>query len=136
VDTAFKGLPDADTHLDTWLVKLMKKPAPPTAFFCYDDTLAIHLINGLEKLGIRVPEDVAVVGYDDLDEAAHFKPALTTVNMPVGEMCTVACKIVADYVEGVKMGKMEVVLEDELVIRESCGYFLKPKNRKPKTGNR
>jgi LacI family transcriptional regulator, repressor for deo operon, udp, cdd, tsx, nupC, and nupG len=104
------------------LEPLVKATLPPTAFCCYDDGVAMQLIACLQKLGIRVPQDMAVTGFDNDKEGALFQPALTTVGIPATEMCTAACRLLFDVMEGITVQKMDVVLEDRLIVRESCGY--------------
>ncbi|WP_176055768.1 substrate-binding domain-containing protein, partial [Paraburkholderia caribensis] len=60
-------------------LSLMKEPHPPTAIFCANDLTAIGAIEALKQLGLRVPEDVSVMGYDDQEIARHTHPPLTTV---------------------------------------------------------
>ena len=115
---------------DDWLKNVMDAPSPPTAFFCWDDDLAIRLIKSLARLGRRVPDDVAVVGYDNDYVGEQFHPALTTVNIPVTEMIEMACRIVFDELNGregekVLVEKISTIeFTNELVIRESCGARL------------
>jgi len=63
-------------------LSLMREPNPPTAIFCANDLMAIGAIEALKQLGLRVPEDVSVMGYDDQEIARHTHPPLTTVVLP------------------------------------------------------
>jgi LacI family transcriptional regulator len=63
-------------------LSLMTEPNPPTAIFCANDLMAIGAIEAIKQLGLRVPEDVSVMGYDDQEIARHTHPALTTVVLP------------------------------------------------------
>ncbi|WP_186056492.1 LacI family DNA-binding transcriptional regulator [Burkholderia gladioli] len=67
-------------------LSLMKEPHPPTAIFCANDLTAIGAIEALKQLGLRVPEDVSVMGYDDQEIARHTHPPLTTVVLPNYEL--------------------------------------------------
>lgn len=94
----------------------------PTAVFCSNDLLAMGFISKLIGRGVRVPEDVSVVGHDDIPFAEMFKVALTTIAFPKYEMGSIAMDILTN-----RIGKPEwnaprknIVLEPELVIRDSC----------------
>jgi len=67
-------------------LSLMREPNPPTAIFCANDLMAIGAIEALKQLGLRVPEDVSVMGYDDQELARHTHPPLTTVVLPNYEL--------------------------------------------------
>lgn len=68
------------------LVALMALPEPPTAVVCGNDHLAFGALAGARALGLRIPQDLSVTGFDDLDFAAYADPALTTVRVPAAEM--------------------------------------------------
>jgi LacI family transcriptional regulator len=66
---------------------LLSRPSPPTAFFCYNDRTAMGVYDAARHLGLRIPDDVAVVGFDNQEEiAAHLRPGLSTVALPHYEM--------------------------------------------------
>jgi LacI family transcriptional regulator len=93
----------------------------PTAVFCYNDLVAIGLINGLEELGIRVPDEVSVMGFDDLDSGEYFKIPLTTVHVPAYKIGFAAAELLIR-----RMGTQEPVeyekifFQTKLIIRKSC----------------
>jgi LacI family transcriptional regulator len=60
---------------------MMAMPKPPTAIFCQNDRMAIGCYEALKELGLSIPQDVSVVGYDDDEVASHLSPPLTTVNL-------------------------------------------------------
>ena len=64
----------------------MALPSPPTAIFCANDLMAVGCYEALRELGLRIPDDVAVMGYDDREIAQHLHPPLTTVLLPHFEM--------------------------------------------------
>jgi DNA-binding LacI/PurR family transcriptional regulator len=93
-----------------------------TAIFCFNDIAAIGAIRALKDVGLRVPEDVSVVGFDDIQSAAYSTPSLTTVRQPLFEMGQRGAKILLDRIGNREAGyPSEVVMEPELVIRESTG---------------
>lgn len=67
-------------------LSLMKEPRPPTAIFCANDLMALGALEAVKQLGLRVPEDVSVMGYDDQEISRHTHPPLTTVVLPNYEM--------------------------------------------------
>jgi LacI family transcriptional regulator len=100
--------------------RLLALSPRPTGVFCANDLLAIGLINELIRLGVRVPDDFAVIGYDDIELAASSAVPLTTVRQPrlaVGEEA--AELALAEFAEGDSHLHRQVILTPELVVRES-----------------
>lgn len=85
---------------DAGMTEVMSQRSRPEAVFCANDLLAIGALNAAARLGLRVPDDVAVVGFDDLPEAAWPVFQLTTVHNPLGEMARAAARLLVDLVEG------------------------------------
>ena len=102
--------------------RLMGTIDPPTAVFAYNDLLALKSISYLKERGLDVPQDVAVVGHDDLYFASFCDPALTTVAQDAFELGRRAVEILFMREKG-ELGEspVHVVLEPRLVVRESCG---------------
>jgi DNA-binding LacI/PurR family transcriptional regulator len=100
---------------------LLAKTRNFTAVFAYNDISAIGAIRALREAGIRVPEDVSVVGFDDIRDAAYHVPSLTTVRQPLRRMGEIAAQTLVDRIEGRKAYVRQIALEPELVIRESTG---------------
>ncbi len=93
----------------------------PTAIFATTDRMAMGLVQRLLARGIRVPEDIAVVGYDDIPFAACSRVPLTTVSVPVRQVGQLAAELLFDRMEGKgPRERQEVVLAPEFVIRASC----------------
>ena len=90
-----------------------------TAVLCANDQVALGLIRALAEHGRRVPEDVSVVGFDDIPEAAYFLPPLTTVRQPLSERGQVAAQMLGELIEGVQPRTRRVELATELIVRES-----------------
>lgn len=95
-----------------------------TALFAAGDTMAIGAIKALNEYGRRVPEDCAVVGFDDIDLSGFWKPALTTIRQPKEQIGRVAFQKLLALMQNEPIINNQEVLPYELVIRESCGYFL------------
>jgi LacI family transcriptional regulator len=90
-----------------------------TALFAYNDISAIGAIRALREAGLRVPEEVSVVGFDDIRDAAYHVPSLTTVRQPLRKMGEIAAQTLVERIEGKKEYPNEIAIEPELVVRES-----------------
>jgi DNA-binding LacI/PurR family transcriptional regulator len=93
----------------------------PDALIAPSDHEALALVSRLQRRGVRVPQDLAVVGFDDEDFAADMFPALTTVSQPLSEMARRATRYLLDRLAGLERGVYQDVLPNRLIIRESCG---------------
>ena len=93
------------------------------AIVAANDSMAIGALEALQVRGIRVPSDVAVAGFDDLESAAALNPPLTTVRHPVYEQGRLATEMLLERLTGARVSG-EVVLPTELVVRRSCGCML------------
>ncbi|MCO5991162.1 LacI family transcriptional regulator [Actinoallomurus spadix] len=92
-----------------------------TAICCGSDLMAIGAIRAARQRGLRVPEDVSVIGFDDSPLMAYVDPPLTTVRQPVREMALVAVRSLLDEIQGVGAPHTELVFRPELVVRSSTG---------------
>ncbi|WP_433464910.1 LacI family DNA-binding transcriptional regulator [Spirillospora sp. CA-128828] len=101
--------------------QIMAMSPRPDGVFCANDLLAIGLINELTRLGVRVPEDIAVIGYDDIELAASAAVPLTTIRQPRRELGWEAAELaMAEMSEGESHQHRQVVQRPDLVIRESA----------------
>lgn len=100
--------------------QLLALRAPPTAVFCYNDMTAIGAIAQAKRMGFRVPQDISVVGFDDIAFAAYVDPPLTTVAQRKYEMGQRAMKMVLDILAGAD-AVSDVTLQGQLVVRGSSG---------------
>jgi Transcriptional regulators len=97
-------------------------PHRPTAVFAASDMMAVGAIKVLREAGLRVPEDVAVVGFDDIPLASMVEPPLTTVRQPIEQLGSMAVELLVSLMENPGEETVHrVVLPTELVIRASCG---------------
>lgn len=99
-------------------------PRQPDAVFAASDTMALGALRALRDAGRRVPEDIALVGFDDMPFAAHVDPPLTTVRQPIHRLGALAAETLIDLIEHPEAGTRRIVLPTELVIRASCGTGL------------
>lgn len=101
--------------------ELLARKKPFTALFAYNDISAIGGIRALQEHGLRVPQDVSVMGFDDIPGAAFYTPSLSTVRQPLNRMGEVAAQTLLERVEGEKEYPSEIAIEPEFVARESTG---------------
>jgi LacI family transcriptional regulator len=99
--------------------QLMARNKPFTALFAYNDMSAIGAIRALREEGLRVPQDVSVIGFDDIPGAAFYSPSLTTVQQPLHRMGDVAAQVLLERIEGKKEYPSDIAIEPELIVRES-----------------
>ncbi len=109
--------------------RIMRLIDPPEAIFCIDDYLALGAMWAIAEMELRVPEDVAIVGFDDAELSSHPLIQLTTVYQDAREMGRLTAKIMLDRVAGKLDSEQRIVLEPHLIIRRSCGYHLAQKNK-------
>ncbi len=98
---------------------LLALPEPPTAIFASSDTMALGAYEAARQRGVRIPDDLSVVGFDDLPEARWSSPPLTTVRQPLSEMGSLAARTVLRLTAGEPIGTPRVELATALVIRDS-----------------
>ena len=133
------ALKDAGAALDPALVRagdsrqasgyrlareLLEGPAPrarPTALLVGNNLMTLGALAAIRELGLRIPDDVAIIGYDDLPWAPAFDPPLTVVRQPAYELGRRATELLLSRVEEPEREPRLVVLEPELVVRRSCG---------------
>lgn len=101
--------------------ELLHRGNPFTAVFAFNDVSAIGAIHSLREAGLRVPEDVSVIGFDDIPVAAFQNPGLTTVRQPLEEMGATAARTLLDRIQGAGSIPEEILLAPELVVRKSTG---------------
>jgi LacI family transcriptional regulator len=100
--------------------KLVARNIPFTALFAFDDASAIGAMRAFADLGIRVPEDISVIGFDDIQHAAFYNPRLTTVRQPLREMGRTAARVMLQILEWREPEEGSfIVLEPELIVRDS-----------------
>jgi LacI family transcriptional regulator len=94
---------------------------PPTAIFAFNDNLAIGALQAARDRGLRVPGDLSVVGFDDVEPATIVTPTLTTVRQPLAEMGRTAVSLLMRLLERQRFETLRVELATRLVVRESTG---------------
>lgn len=100
--------------------RLLKLPERPTAVFAFNDLMALGAMQVAEEKGVRIPDDLAVVGFDGIAFSQYANPSLTTVRQPLKEMGRIAVEMLLDRIRGDGPGDAQYTrLEPELVVRES-----------------
>lgn len=100
-------------------LELLRRPDRPTAVFAGNDLQALGLYEAARELRLRIPDDLSVIGFDDLPAARWVGPPLTTVRQPLGEMAAAAARIVLDLARGRRPAALRIELATELVVRTS-----------------
>ncbi|MGA3106432.1 MAG: LacI family DNA-binding transcriptional regulator [Terriglobales bacterium] len=101
--------------------QLLARKEPFTALFAYNDISAIGSVCAFQEVGLRVPDDISVVGFDDIQSAAYTSPPLTTVRQPLKKIGEIAAQTLLDRIEGKIKYVSEIAIEPELVVRQSTG---------------
>lgn len=98
---------------------LLARPDPPTAIFCFNDEMAIGVIAVARRHRIRVPEDLSVVGFDDIRFARHIDPPLTTISQPMREIGEGTVRLLLEILRGDEIKPVSVTLPHQLTVRGS-----------------
>ncbi len=103
------------------LKRFINAKNPPTAVFCSNDLLAFGAIEGARQMGLDIPQDISIIGFDDMQIASFISPSLTTIRQPTYEMGKQGAEALIDIIEG-KSGKpVHKLLDISLIPRESTG---------------
>ena len=113
---------DKDSHSSDLgyigIQQLLMRRKDFTAVLCFNDVAAIGTVRGLHDAGLRVPNDVSVMGFDDIPAAEYYTPRLTTIRQPLQQMGNVAASLLLKKIGGAKVPEISRI-EPELVVRES-----------------
>jgi LacI family transcriptional regulator len=99
--------------------ELLTRPVRPTALVCFNDKAAVGALAAAAGRGLRVPADLSVTGFDDIDLAQATSPALTTVRQPLAEMGRMAVSLLVRLLDGHQVDALHVELATELIVRGS-----------------
>lgn len=100
--------------------QLLHLPAPPTAIFASNDASAFGAMDAVRDHGLRIPDDISIIGFDDIPQASLITPALTTVRQPLEQMGYMATHILLKQIEDCAYPSEHVELPTKLIIRSSC----------------
>jgi LacI family transcriptional regulator len=112
--------PSPQTGYET-VKELMGRKIPFSALIAYNDISAVGAIRAIKETGLRVPEDISVVGFDDIREAAYHLPSLTTIRQPMREIGAMAAEALIERIEGRNGHEDGILVKPDLVVRESTG---------------
>lgn len=101
--------------------RLLSSPIPPTAIFCFSDEIAVGAASACRSRGVRCPQDLSIIGFDDMRYARFLDPPLTTVRQPMALIGQTAVRLLLGILDGRATAIEEVTLPHELVVRASTG---------------
>ena len=107
------------------MAELLNRPDPPTAVVCANDLSALGALEEAQLRGLKVPQSISIVGYDDIDEAALASPPLTTIRLPPHEIGVVAAEKLIERLKG-REESSSTFIKGELIVRESTSRLLEP----------
>jgi LacI family transcriptional regulator len=115
----------------TTIVTLLASKNPPTAFFCSNNLITRNTLHALSTLNVKVPDDIALVGFDDFEMADIVRPAITVVRQPPDLLGSTAAELLFSRLDAEKLPETgrRIVLPVELIVRDSCGKHDKTLNR-------
>ncbi|MBN1269223.1 MAG: substrate-binding domain-containing protein, partial [Kiritimatiellae bacterium] len=99
--------------------KMLDLPNPPDAVFCANDMMAMAAIRAIRDKGLRVPQDVAVAGFDDLEAGRYFATPLTTIRPPLYDVGTQALALLMEVLQNPARPPEQIKLKSELIVRAS-----------------
>jgi LacI family transcriptional regulator len=106
--------------------KFLEMGEPPTAIFATNDYMALGTYQAIVEEGVKIPEEIALIGFNDIEFTSMKGIELTTIGQKKYEMGALAVKTLVERIEGVKVEPpKEIILEPELIIRKTCGFHLK-----------
>jgi LacI family transcriptional regulator len=114
-----------EESLDKAVKEIEKIPKLPTAFFCCNDSESIHLYKVLSSMGISVPEDISIIGFDDIESSKDVSPELTTMHIYKEAMGERAVKKLIDRINGEKLMEEKILLPTVLIKRQSVKQLQK-----------
>jgi len=133
-DSGLRVAPELEVTTGSWshrsaytaVQALLDSGSSVDAMFCFNDVLALSAMRAIQASGRRVPDDIAVVGWDDIAEAAYYTPSLTTVRPDKAAIARTAVDRLLALVAGGQVTEAQVTCGYELVVRESCGAVPRP----------
>lgn len=103
------------------MLELLDLPAPPRAVLVGNNLMALGALQAVHERGVRVPEDMAIIGFDDMPWAASLRPPLSAVAQPIEELGQIAARVLLERLDNPQHVVRQVILPPRLVLRASCG---------------
>ena len=113
------GLYSSDSGYQRTSQLMQNMEAPPTALFCASDEIAAGAMSALSDLGLRVPEDVSIIGFDDSSVASALQPPLTTMRQPFQELASRAVELLLAQIQGSETIEKKILMPTSLVLRDT-----------------
>jgi LacI family transcriptional regulator len=114
--------------------RLLQQVDPrPTAIFASNDLSAFGAMDAARECGLSIPEDISIIGFDDVPQASFVYPKLTTVRQPLELMGQVAVKMLLERIQGPVRSPQRVALATQLIIRDSCAPYATQGEKQGKT---
>jgi LacI family transcriptional regulator len=101
-------------------MELLNLSNPPTAIFASNDVMALGVMDAIREKGQRIPEDISVIGFDDIPQASIVHPALTTIRQPLRNMGSIATQMLLDLLKNPEVSRKRIELPTGLIVRDSC----------------
>ena len=105
---------------------LLSAPVRPTAVFIASNLMTLGALQAIHEADLRIPEDLALVGFDDMPWAVSLRPPLTTVAQPIRELGETSATLLLERIQNPQRPRRNVVLHTRLIVRSSCGSKLQP----------
>ena len=132
----YPGNDEKDTEMDRFKLgygfgkKFVEMDTRPEALFLYSDLVALGFQQSINEEGLKIPDDVAIVGFDDIEISKYSSVPLTTIHQPADEIGRFAVEIIQKRIDKKDIGN-RTILKPELIVRESCGANKVYKNNNP-----
>lgn len=101
--------------------ELIKGPDRPTAIFCFSDEMAIGALSALRSVGLQCPQDISILGFDDIAMARYIEPPLTTIRQPMRQIGRQTVKLLVAIIDGTATASVNITLPHRLIVRQSVG---------------
>lgn len=99
--------------------ELLALPNPPDAVFCSYDQMAIGAIHAIREAGKKIPEDIAVIGFDDIAVSAYVEGGITTVANPYEDMLSIAVDVLTKREKNIHSSRQQIALQPKLIVRST-----------------
>jgi LacI family transcriptional regulator len=120
-DVVIEGDYQQHTGYETTRKLLQSAELRPTAIFASNDLAAFGAMDAAREYGLRIPDDISIIGFDDIPQASFVYPKLTTVRQPLEQMGQTAVKMLLQQIEDQSRPPQRIALKTQLIIRDSCG---------------
>jgi DNA-binding LacI/PurR family transcriptional regulator len=110
----------------SYTLDLLSRPNPPDAIFAVSDVYAVAAIHAAQRMGLRVPQDISVIGFDNIELSTMTNPPLTTIEQQGIQMGYQACELLIEKINNPRTAKKRIIMDTELIVRDSTANFPPP----------